>query len=118
LPVQEVGRRRLETAAQRDQDTTGNVSQGETTLGGLGAVYNDIKGGVIEGLLDAEVGEARHLVQLGQDLVCDLAVPFKVRALDLYVNRGWQAEVQNLRDHIRGYERQGNTGECPWQALP
>ena len=61
-----------------------------------------MESGVIEGLLDAEVGEAGHLTQLVQDLVRDLAVPFNIGALELNVDRCRQAEVQNLRHHIRG----------------
>jgi len=45
------------------------------------AVHGDLEGGVIKGLLDAEVGEAGHLAQVGQDLVGDLAVAVEVRAL-------------------------------------
>src|SRR5262249_29927145 len=69
---------------------------------------------VIEGLLDTEVGEAGHLAQVGQDLVGDLAVTVEGRALDLNVDRGWHAEVQNLRDHIGGGGGKRGGGGGAW----
>ena len=102
VPIQEEGRRGLEAAAQRHQQATGDVPCGEAAPGGLGAVHGDIECGVIKGLLNAEVGEAGHLAQLIQDLVRDLAVPLNIGTLELNVDRCRQAEIQNLRHHIRG----------------
>src|ERR1700752_1996958 len=46
-----------------------------------------------------------------------MAIPVNVRALELNVHQCREAEVENLRDHIRGTEREGGPGECTRQAL-
>ena len=57
---------------------------------------------VIEVLLDARVGDAGHLANLVQYLVGDLPIALDVGSFDLNIDRRRQAEVQNLRDDIRG----------------
>src|SRR5262249_37510470 len=53
---------RLKTAAQRDEHAPRNVALGEAALDRLGAVDPEMQFGLIENLLDAEVGGAGHFL--------------------------------------------------------
>ena len=108
LPVQKEIWRGLKAAAQRDQQTIGDVARRESALRCLRAVDLDVKSRVIEILLNARIGQAWHMTKLPQQLVRKLAIPVQVRALDLDVNWRRRAEVKNLRDHIGG--KKGKSG--------
>ena len=55
---------------------------GVAALRRLGAIDVDVEGGVVVGLLDAEVDEAGNLAQLGEYFVGDLAIACDVSALE------------------------------------
>ena len=55
LGIEPVGRRRLETAAERDQQVGGNIALREPDQLRLGPVHIDVQMGLIERLLDAQV---------------------------------------------------------------
>src|SRR5258708_11366566 len=115
LPVQEEIWRSLKAAAQRDQQTIGDVARREPALCGLGAVYLDVKSRVIEILLNARIGQAWHMAKLPQQLVGELAIPVQVRSLDLDIDGRRRPEVQNLRDHIGG---RGEKRDAPKSTPP
>ena len=99
--IEPVGRRRLETAAQRDQQVGCNVALGESRQLCLGAVHIDAQVGFIEGLLDAQVGRARDHLDPAQQLVGKAAVVLEVISGHLDVNRRRQAKIQNLAHDVR-----------------
>ena len=75
------------------------------------------EGGVVVGLLDAEIDEAGDFVELVENLVGDLAVAGEVGAFELDVDGGRQAEVEDLGDDVRGQEVEGVTGEGVGELL-
>src|SRR6202042_1812865 len=95
LPVQEEIWRSLKAAAQRDQQTIGDVARREAALRCLRAVDLDVKSRVIEILLNTRIGQAGHMAKLPQQLVGELAIPLQVRSLDLDIDGRGRAEVQN-----------------------
>src|SRR4029077_6606653 len=77
------------------------------------AVEVDLQGGVLEGFLDARIGNSGNLANLRQQFVCKSANRVEVIACDLNIERGWGAEVENLADDIRRKERKGRA----WKGL-
>ncbi len=72
---------------------------------------DDVEDGVVIGLLNAEVGETGDLAEFGEHLVRDLAVVCDLGAFDLDVDGRGQAEVEDLRDDVRGKEIEGGAGK-------
>src|ERR1035438_1462565 len=114
--VQKEGRGGLEAAAQRNQQACRDVPLREASLLRLRAIDGDVKPRIIEGLLDAQVRETRHVPELGQNLVRHLAVLFEIGTFYLNVDGRRQSEVQNLRDHIRRQEIEGRFRELCGQS--
>ncbi len=97
--------RSLKAAAQRDQQVPGDVVLREARLLGLGAVHVDVQLGLVEGLLDAQIGDARDTCcNCFSRLLGKLAIRFDIVAHDLDVDRRGQAEVQDLADDVGGQE--------------
>ena len=111
-------RHRLAAPAQGEQHAVGDVAGREAGAGRLGAVHAHLEVRVVEVLLDAQVGQAGHVTQLGQDPVGHLPVALEVVALDLHVDRGGQAEVQDLGHDVGRQEVEGDPGELLGQARP
>src|SRR5262249_21446135 len=101
----------LKAAAQRIEHAGGDITESESALGGFGAVDGDVKLGIIELLLDAKVGYARHLAELPDHPVGKLTVALNIGSLDLYVDGRRYAEVQDLADHVGGQEVKRRSGE-------
>ena len=74
LGIEPVGRRRLETAAERDQQVGGNVALREPGQLRLGPVHINAQMRFVEGLLDAQVGRARNHLDSAQQFVGELAI--------------------------------------------
>ena len=68
LGIQPVGRRSLETAAERNQQVGGNVALRESGQLGLGPVHIDVQMRFIEGLLNAQVRRSRNHLDPSQQL--------------------------------------------------
>jgi hypothetical protein len=99
--VQEEQRRNLEAAAQRVQDIAGDLPLGMAALRGFGAIDGDVELGIVEGLLDPGIDDAGDVTDFAQDLIRDVAVMVEIRAFDLDVDRGWQAEIEWRAHRIR-----------------
>src|ERR1700686_3420204 len=69
LRVQPKFRRRLKTAAQRNQQVRGNVALGEADLLGFGPVDINMQIGLIERLLDVQINRSANLLDSLQQLV-------------------------------------------------
>src|SRR5205085_7944993 len=82
------------------------------------AVEHDVEGRRVEPLLDADVREARDPPQVLEHAISHLAIAGDVRAFDLDVDRGRQAEVEDLRHDVGGQEVEGQRGELDRQPLP
>ena len=65
--------------------------------------------GLIEGLLNSQIGCPGNVPHLRQQRVCILAVSLQIVSDDLNIDRGRQAKVENLRDHVGGQERERDT---------
>ena len=78
---------------------------------GLGAVHGDVEGGVVVWLLHAQIDEAGHGVQVGEDLVGDDPVAGDVCPFNLDVDGCGQAEVEDLGDDVGGQKVEGGAGE-------
>ena len=76
-----------------------------------------MKLGVIEILLDTRIGNARHVANLCQDLVRDLAIRLYIGAVDLNIHRRRQSEIQNLRDDIGGQKVKRHAGKFHGKIL-
>ncbi len=98
----EVGRRRP-AAGQREQHAAGDVLLGQAGLLREDAVIVDRDSWRIEDLLDVNVHRAGNASKLLGDLLGDAVVRlrFRQRARDLYVDRGGQAEVEDLAHDVR-----------------
>jgi len=100
----------LEAAAEGDEDALRDVGLGEADFLGAGAV--DIHGHirVVEGLLDAGIGCAGDVADFIEHLLGEGAVAVEVRADDLDVNGGGEAEVEDLGDDVDGQYVEGDPG--------
>src|SRR4029077_16830278 len=87
------------------------VAHGESGLSRLGAVNGHVELRIVETLVDPEIGQSVHLTKLVQHLVGDAAIALDVRPLDLDVDRGRQAKVDDLRHDVGGQEVEGHAGE-------
>ncbi len=67
--------------------------------------------GLIEGLLDAQIGDAGNAAHLVHDAVGQVAVGVHVLADDLHVDGRRKAEIENLADDIVGQEIEVRAGK-------
>jgi len=111
LRIQKECRRGLEAAAQRHQHAIGDITLGKAALRSLGAIYRDVQFGLIERLLDAKVGQARHLAELAQQPVREYPGRLDIVAFYLYIDGRRNAEVQDLRHHVGRQEIEGYAGK-------
>jgi hypothetical protein len=100
----------LEAAAEGDEDALRDVGLGEADFFGASAV--DIHGHirVVEWLLDAGIGCAGNVADFIEHLLGEGAVAVEVRADDLDVNGGGEAEVEDLGDDVNGQHVEGDPG--------
>ena len=117
LRVQPEGRRGLDAAGEVVQHAGREVTLGQPHLAREGAVDVDIQGRCVERLLDARIGDARHLADALQQLVGIGAVGLQIVADHLHIDRRRQAEVQDLGDDVGRQEGEGRAGEQPRQPL-
>src|SRR5205807_1201291 len=109
--VEPEGRSSLKTAAERDEQIAGNVALREAHLFRLGAIHINVQVGLIRRLLNAQVDGSRDVLDFLEQLVGELPVRLHAPSNHLDVNRGWQAEVQDLAYDIGRQEC-----EChPWK---
>ena len=101
LRVEEEHGAELRASAEDVDDAAADIALGVAALRRLGAVHVDLEGGVVVRLLDAQVGQAGHLAQLAENVVGDLAIAGDVGSFQLHIDRGGQAEVEDLRDDVR-----------------
>src|SRR5258708_4182966 len=113
LPVDEEVWRDLEAPAQRVQHARSNVFFLVSRLQCLGPVHVHIKRWVVEWLLDVQVGQPGHLVQIRHDLLGDFVIRLNVASFNLDVNRRGQAEIQNLGHDVRRRKIESGPWELP-----
>ena len=94
----------LGAARQRHQQVRGDVGLGQPQQRRLAAIDVDVERRIVEGLLDAQVHDARDLVQAGEQGVGVGAVAIDVEAGHLHVERRRQAEIEDLADDVRRQE--------------
>ncbi len=111
LPIEKEHRRDLEAAGEAVQHTSGHVALSKSALRCLGPVDGDIERGVIEGLLDANVGQARDAAKLGEHGVGKLITFSHIVAFELNIERSGQSEVQDLGGDIGGQKIEGGSGK-------
>jgi hypothetical protein len=73
---------------------------------------------LIEPLVNVGIHRARNHFDLLHELRGDLIIDAQIGARDLYIDRGRQPEIENLRHHIRGLEEEFHAGEPPRQFAP
>ena len=115
--AQPVGRRRLGAARQGRLKARGGVVLGESHDAGKFAVEVDPEGGVLEGLLDARVGDPGNMADLRQELGCEGAAGLEIIACDLDVDRRGRPEIEDLAHHIRRKERERGARKRPRELL-
>lgn len=76
-------------------------------LRGIGSVDRDVKRGIVERLLDMQIGKAGYLVQLSDDLLGNLMAKLNVVSFKLHIDRGRQTKVEYLGDYIRWQKVEG-----------
>ena len=81
----------------------------ETELFRFGTFNPHPQIGLIEGLLNSQIGCPGNVPHLRQQRVCILAVSLQIVSDDLNIDRGRQAKVENLRYHVGGQERERHT---------
>ena len=84
----------------------------QADLLGLGAVHVDHELRVVEGLLDAQVGDTGDVLDLVQQLLGEGAVAVHVCADDLDIDGRRKSEVEDLRDHVDGQRVEGDAGKA------
>ncbi len=116
-PVEEKHGRGLEAAAERIEQTAGNIGLGVARLHGFGAIDIYVEAGIIEGLLNAGVGNAGHAAKLVENLISHATVGLDIGAFDLHIDRRREAEVEDLGDDVGGQEIEGHAGKFLGQRL-
>ena len=102
LGIEPVGRRGLGASAQRHEQVSGDVALRVADLLEPWPVDGDEEAGRVEGLLDAQVDEARHAAHAVEEPLREGAIPGEVVPDDLHVDRRRQAEVEDLADDVHG----------------
>ena len=105
-------RRGLEAAAGGGQQALGDVALLRPMLAGLGAIHVDHEFGIVEGLLDAQVGGSGDVLDLVEQLLGEGAIAVQVGADDLDIDGRGKAEVEDLRDHVDGQRVEGHAGKA------
>ena len=114
---QPIGRRRLGAARQRRLNARRGVAFRQPDDAGEFAVEVDLEPGILELLLDARIGDARNMADLGEQLVREGAAGVEIDAGDLDVERRRRAEIEDLADDVGGQEREGRAGKRRRQFL-
>src|SRR5437879_2409927 len=71
---------------------------------------------LIEGLLNSQIRSSSNVLQLAEERICITLVSLKVVSHDLDIDRGRQAKVQNLADHVGGQEREADPWKLFWKG--
>ena len=100
LRVEIKGGRSLKTAAEAGEHVAGNIALRIAHLLRARAVDVDRPLGLVERLLNAQVGDARHVGDLLHQLLGQRAILIDQLACYLHVDLCRQAEVQDLADHV------------------
>ena len=104
LRVEPKRRLGLEAARQRDQHVAGDVLLGVAGLLRAGAVDRHLQPGLIDRLLDPQVDDARHLVDLLVEALRKRPVGDHVAADHLDIDGRGQSKIENLADDVGGQE--------------
>ena len=105
-PVHPLRRRNLAAAAQRDQQTVGDITLRHADQSRLGPIHLQTDLRIIHHLMNMHVRRARNTRHAPFDLLRDLVIAFDVAAGYLHVHRSGQAEIQNLIRNIRRAEEE------------
>jgi hypothetical protein len=109
---------RLEAAAERNQQALRHVGLRVAALRGFDAVGKHVQHGLVEGLLDAQIGDAGNAAHLVQDAIRQLAIGLRVPADELHVDGCGKAEIENLADNIVRQEVEFRAGKLARQSCP
>ena len=109
--IEPIGRRDLAAAGQIDDQTIGDVAFGEADILRAGAVDIDVQGRIGVGLLNARVGDARHMADAAQQQVGVVEIGGEIGAAHLQVDRRGRAEIQDLADDVGRQERKNDAGK-------
>ncbi len=111
LPVQpEVGGH-LAAAAQRNQQTAGDVPLGEAELAGLDAIHVDAQLGGVHHLMDVNVDRARNALDPLRQTPRNRVIWSRIAASDLDVDGSRQPGVENLVGDIGRFEEEHDVGK-------
>src|SRR6202451_761294 len=102
LPVQEKGGRDLKTSAQCGENAACNVAVRIPALGRLGSIHSEVKSGIVELLLNAQIRETGEVPKLAQHGVGDFAIGLNVLPFDLDIHGSRESKVEDLSGHVRG----------------
>ena len=112
LRIEPEGRIRLQAAGEVDLHVRRHVLLGQADLAGERAVDVHVQRRVVEDLLDARVGDSRHLFDLdGRSSPRRRLVFLALVADDLHVDGRRQAEIEDLADDVGRQEGEGGAGE-------
>jgi hypothetical protein len=114
-PERRVG---LEAARQREQQVVGHLALGQPHILRAAAVDLDVELRIVEILLDAHVGNARHVADLRLQFLRERVVGCDVKSADLDINGRRGAEIQNLADDVGGQESEADAGIRLRQRCP
>ena len=101
----------LAAARKGNEQAIGHIPLRETDNASEGTVDVDIDLRVVEGLLDAQIGDAGHRADALQQIGGISIAGVPIRADDLHVDWRRQAEIEDLRDDVRRQERKGGARE-------
>ena len=103
--------RDLETAGHRHHQAICNIALGNSKFFRTGAIDIDQQFRIVVGLLNANVGNSRHFVDLAQQFFRVSHIRFAARPHDLQIDGGGCAKVQDLTDDISWQKRKSRLQE-------
>src|SRR4051812_38890660 len=96
LAVQKEHGSYLKTSAERVKNAGRDVSLGISPLRCFCSIYCQLQCWIVKRLLDTNIHKARNMSQIGKNLVGIHLTRVDVVAFQLNINRGGDAEVENL----------------------
>ena len=86
-------------------------------LGCLGSIHSDVKSGIVELLLNAQIRQTGDMPKLAQYGVSDSAIGLQILPFDLHIHGSRESKVEDLSGHVRGQEVESSAGERAGQGF-
>ena len=105
----------MKASAQGNEHVVGNVALRKADLSRPGSIDVNLDSRQVKRLLDAQIGDARNVLNLGKQLVREFPVGLQIGTDHLDVDGRWHTEIEDLAHHVGRQKIEGDTRELACQ---